>query len=106
MLVYVPVAMAGQLGVAFSPRSWTLGSLFFTWCLVPTREVGRPHVRDLPPPLAPHWKPGALRVQLEQGTASSNTLTAVLPRGQTGWGTEGTAPDPSFLGFQEGALPR
>lgn len=89
MLVCVPIAMAGQPGVAFSPRSWTLG----------TREVGWPHVQDLLPPLAPHWKPGALRVQLEQGTASSNTLTAVLPRSQDGEGAEGTLPDPSFLGF-------
>lgn len=34
MLVRVPIAMAGQLGVAFSPRSWTLDSLFSpgVWC--------------------------------------------------------------------------
>lgn len=72
---------------------------FFTWCLVPTREVGWPHVRDLPPPLAPHWKPGALRVQLEQGTASSNTLTAVLPRGQDRVGDRRNCPRPQLLGF-------
>lgn len=75
------------------------GLPFFTWCLVPTREVGWPHVRDLPPPLAPHWKPGALRVQLEQGTASSNTLTAVLPRGQDRVGDRRNCPGPQLLGF-------
>lgn len=57
-------------------------------------------------PLAPHWKPGALWVQLGEGTASTNTLNLVLPRGQDRVGGRRNSPAPSFLGFQEGALPQ
>lgn len=63
--VRVAAPMAGQAGVAFSPRSETLGSFSPVSGAYPggicSRRHGCPHVWAPPfPPLAPHWKPGAL----------------------------------------------